>query len=135
MTSGMLVIDHLEDNPLILGNPWLNLDYASISHQRKQVILRKPDVPQYIINSFMEKPKKLVEPELCVMGEVLLDSNPTRQTDLLSTKQVVRLVKRDQLDDAFLMLINEDTSIQEVFSSDDPILANVHFLAISMNLS
>jgi hypothetical protein len=35
------------------------------------------------------------------------------------------LVKRDQLYDAFLMLINEDTSIQEVLSSDDPILAKV----------
>jgi hypothetical protein len=34
-------------------------------------------------------------------------------------------VKRDQLDDAFLMLINEDISIQEVLSSDDPILAQV----------
>jgi hypothetical protein len=37
----------------------------------------------------------------------------------------VNLVKRDQLDDAFLMLINEDTSIQEVSSSDNPILAKV----------
>jgi hypothetical protein len=64
-----------------------------------------------------------MEPELCVMGEVLLDSIPTKQTELLSTKQVVKLVKRDQLDDAFLMLINEDTSIQEVLSSDDPLLA------------
>ena len=65
------------------------------------------------------------EPELCVMGEVLLDSIPTEKSELLSTKQVVKVVKRDQLDDAFLMLINEDTSIQEVLSSDDPILAKV----------
>jgi hypothetical protein len=59
------------------------------------------------------------------MGEVLLDSIATRQTDLVSTKQVVRLVKRDRLDDAFLMLINEDTYIQEVLSSNDHILAKV----------
>jgi hypothetical protein len=37
----------------------------------------------------------------------------------------VKLVKRDQLDDAFLMLIKEDTSIQEVLSNDDPIFAKV----------
>ena len=66
-----------------------------------------------------------MEPELFVMGKVLLDSLATKQTELLSTKQVVKLVKRDQLDDAFLMLINEDTSIQEVLSSDDPILAKI----------
>jgi hypothetical protein len=89
------------------------------------VILRKPDGPQYIITTFIEKAKKQLEPELCVMGEVFLDSIPTKQTELLSTKQVVKLVKRDQLDDAFLMLINEDTSIQEVLPSDDPILAKV----------
>jgi hypothetical protein len=34
-------------------------------------------------------------------------------------------MKRDQLDDVFLMLINEDTSIQEVKSVDDPIFAKV----------
>jgi hypothetical protein len=45
------------------------------------------------------------------MGEVLLDSLVTKQTDLLTTKQVAKLVKKDQLDDAFLMWINEDTSI------------------------
>jgi hypothetical protein len=38
---------------------------------------------------------------------------------------VAKLVKRDQLDDAFLMLINEDTSIQEVVSGEDPILTKV----------
>jgi hypothetical protein len=38
---------------------------------------------------------------------------------------VSKFVKRDQLDDAFLILINEDTSIQEVVSGDDPILAKV----------
>jgi hypothetical protein len=59
------------------------------------------------------------------MGEVLLDSLSTKQTELLGTKEVAKLVKRDQLDDAFLMLINEDTYIQEVLSSDDPILANI----------
>jgi hypothetical protein len=53
----------------------------------------------------MKKTKKKLEPELCVMEEVLLDSIPTKQTELLNTKQVVKLVKRDQLDDAFLMLI------------------------------
>jgi hypothetical protein len=37
----------------------------------------------------------------------------------------VKLVKRDQQDDAFLMLINTDTSIQEVSSSDDPFIAKV----------
>jgi hypothetical protein len=111
-----LVIDYLESYPLVLGNPWLNQHSADISYQRKQVILRKPNGPQYIINSFTGKPKKKVEPELCVMGEVLLDSIHTEHTELLSTKQVVKLVKRDQLDDAFLMSINEDTSIQEVLS-------------------
>ena len=44
-----LVIDHLEGYPLVLGNPWLNQHSADISYQRKQVILRKPDGPQYII--------------------------------------------------------------------------------------
>jgi hypothetical protein len=48
-----LVIDHLEGNPLVLGNPWLNQHYADISYLRKQVILRKPDGPQYIINSII----------------------------------------------------------------------------------
>jgi hypothetical protein len=119
-----LVIDHLEYYPLVLGNPWLNQHSANISYQRKQVILRKPDGPQYIINTFIEKPKKQMEPVLCVMGAVLLDSVPTKQTELLNTKQVVKLVKRDQLDDPFLMLINEDTSIQGL-SDDDPILAKV----------
>ena len=78
------------------------------------MILKKPgpDGQHYIIRTFIEKTKKPLEPELCVMGEVLLDSIPTKQTDFLSTKQVVKLVKRDQLDDAFLMLINEDASIQ-----------------------
>jgi hypothetical protein len=38
---------------------------------------------------------------------------------------VAKLVKRDQLEDAFLMLINEDTSIQEVVSGEDPLLAKV----------
>ena len=108
-----LVIDHLEGYPLVLGNPWLNQHSADISYQRKQVILRKPDGPQYIITSYIA-PKKMKEPELCVMGEVLLDSIHTEQTELLSTKHVVKLVKRDPLDDAFLMLINEDTSIQGV---------------------
>jgi hypothetical protein len=50
------------------------------------------------------------------MGEALLDSIPTKQTELLSTKQVVKLVKRDQLDDAFLILTNEDKSVQEVMT-------------------
>jgi hypothetical protein len=59
------------------------------------------------------------------MGEVLLGSIPTKHTELISAKQVVKLDKRDQLDDAFLMLINKDTSIQEVSSNDDPILAIV----------
>jgi hypothetical protein len=136
-----LVIDHLEDYPLVLGNPWLNKHSADISYQRKQVILRKPgpdgrtdphgqhyiinSISRIIINTFVDRAKKPLEPELCVMQEVLLDSIPTKQTELLSTKQVAKLVKRDQLDDAFLMLINEDTSIQEVSSSDDPILAKV----------
>jgi hypothetical protein len=50
-----LVIDNLEDYPLILGNPWLNLHYADISYQRKQVILRKrgPHGQHYIINTFI----------------------------------------------------------------------------------
>ena len=59
------------------------------------------------------------------MGEVLLDSLVTKQTKLLTTKEVAKLVKRDQLDDAFLMLINEDTLIQGVVSGEDPILAKV----------
>jgi hypothetical protein len=128
-----LVIDHLEDYPLVQGNPWLNKHSADISYQRKQVILRKPDPDgridpdgqHYVINFFVDRGKKPLEPELCVIGEVLLDSIPTKQTELLSTKQVAKLVKRDQFDDAFLMLINEDTYIQEVSSSDDPILAKV----------
>jgi ribosome biogenesis SPOUT family RNA methylase Rps3 len=103
-----LVIDHLEDYPLVLGNPWLNKHSADVSYQRKQVILRKPgpDGQHYIINTFIDRAKKPLEPELCVMGGVLLDSIPTKQTELLGTKQVAKLVKRDQLDDAFLMLIN-----------------------------
>jgi hypothetical protein len=52
-----LVIDHLEDYILVLGNPWLNQHCADISYQRKQLILRKPDGPQFIINYFIEKPK------------------------------------------------------------------------------
>jgi hypothetical protein len=83
-----LVIDHLEDYPLVLGNPWLNKHCADISYQRKQVILRKPgpygridpDGQYYVINTFVDKGKKPLEPELCVMGEVLLDSIPTKQT-------------------------------------------------------
>ena len=31
-----LVIDHLEDYPLVLGNPWLNRHSADISYQRKK---------------------------------------------------------------------------------------------------
>jgi hypothetical protein len=97
------------------------------------VILRKPgpnghidpEGQHYVINSCTGRSKEILEPELFVMGEVLLDSLATKQTLLLTTKQVVKLVKRDQLDDAFLMLINEDKSIQEVLSSDDPILANI----------
>jgi hypothetical protein len=38
---------------------------------------------------------------------------------------VAKLVKKDQLDDAFLMLINEDTLIQGILSGEDPILAKV----------
>jgi hypothetical protein len=122
-----LVIDHLEDYPLFVGNPWLTRHSADISYQRKQVILRKqgPDGQHNIINTFIDKTKKPLESEFCVMGEVLLDSISTMQTELLSTKQVVKLVQRDQLQDAFLMLINEDTYIQEASSSDDPILAKV----------
>jgi hypothetical protein len=97
------------------------------------VILRKPgldgridpDGQHYVINSCVGRNKETLEPELFVMGEVLLDSLPTKQTELLITQQVAKLVKRDQLDDAFLMLINEDTSIKEVSSSDDPILAKI----------
>jgi hypothetical protein len=81
-----LVIDHLENYSLVLGNPWLNQRSADISYQTKQVILRKLAEPQYIIHTFIEKPKKQMEPELCVIGEVLLDSIPTKQTELLSTK-------------------------------------------------
>jgi hypothetical protein len=81
-----LVIDHLEDYTLILGNPWLHQHCDVIYYQRKYVILKKPDGPQYIMNYFIEKPKRLVEPELCVMGEVLLDSISTSQTEVLSTK-------------------------------------------------
>ena len=108
-----LVIDHLEDYPFILGNPWLSKHCDDISYQRKQVILRKPgpDGQHYIINTFIDRAKQPLEPELCVMGEVLLDSIPTKQTELLSTKQVAKLVKRYQLDDAFLMLINDETTI------------------------
>jgi hypothetical protein len=51
--------------------------------------MRKPDGPQYIINTFIEKTKKQVEPELCVMGKVLIDSIPIKQTELLRTKRVV----------------------------------------------
>jgi hypothetical protein len=64
-----LVIDHLEDCPLVLGNPWLDKHSADISYQTKKVILRQPDGPQYNINYLFEKPTKSVEPELCVMGE------------------------------------------------------------------
>jgi hypothetical protein len=92
-----LFIDHLEGYPLVLGNPWLNQHCADISYQRKQVIFRKPDGPQYSINSFIGKPKKKVEPELCAMGEVLLDSLSTNHTELLSTKQVAKLVTLYQL--------------------------------------
>jgi hypothetical protein len=60
-----------------------------MSYLRKQVIQRKPNGPQYIINTFIEKTKKELEPELCVMGQVLLDSIPIKQTELLRTKQVV----------------------------------------------
>ncbi len=47
-------------------------------------------LPQY------NAPKKMMEPELCVLGEVFLDSIPTEKSELLSTKQVMKLVKRDQ---------------------------------------
>jgi hypothetical protein len=42
-----LVIDHLEDYPLVLGNPWLNRHSADSSYQRKPV----PDGQYYIINT------------------------------------------------------------------------------------
>jgi hypothetical protein len=58
-----LVIDHLEDYPLVLGNPWLNQHGTDISYQRNQVILMKPDGPEYINKSFIEKPKKQMESE------------------------------------------------------------------------
>ena len=111
-----LVIDHLEDYPLVLGNPWLNRHNADISYQRKQVILRRPgpngtmdpNGQHYVINSCSDQSKD-VPPELFAMGEILLDSLETKQTELLTTKELAKLVKRDQLDDAFLMLINEDT--------------------------
>jgi hypothetical protein len=104
-----LVIDHLEDYPLVLGNPWLNRHNADISYQRKQVILRRPgpngsidpEGQHYVINSCSGKSKEIVEPELFAMGEVLLDSLVTKQTELLTTKQVAKLVKRDQLEDSF----------------------------------
>jgi hypothetical protein len=91
-----LVIDHLEDYPLVLGNPWLNWHSADISYQRKQVILRKPGPngridpkgQHYVINSCVGRSKEPLEPELFVMGEVLLDSLFTKLTELLSTKQV-----------------------------------------------
>jgi hypothetical protein len=65
-----LVIDHLEDYPLVMGNPWLNWHIADISYQRQQVILRKPgpDGQHYIINTFIDKTQKPLEPELCVVG-------------------------------------------------------------------
>ena len=58
--------------------------------------------------------KKILEPELFAMGEVLLDSLVTEQTELLTTKQVAKSVKQDQLDDAFLMIdhINTRNSIR-----------------------
>jgi hypothetical protein len=82
-----LVIDHLEDYPLVLGNPWLNWHSADISYQRKQVILGRPgpngsidpNGQHYVINSCSGQSKE-VEPELFAMGEVLLDSLVTKQT-------------------------------------------------------
>ena len=83
-----------------------------------------PNGQHYVINSCSGQSKD-VQPELFAMGEILLDSLETKQTELLTTKELAKLVKRDQLDDVFLMLINEDTSIQEVVSGEDPILAKV----------
>ena len=110
-----LVVEKLAGYPLILGNPWLLDNNADMSFLRKQVVLQKPNGQQICLNAIQ---KKTTESEnyLGLLGEGHLYKMGTYNStvNLLSTKKVVRMIKKDQLTDAFLLLVQEDNSLHEI---------------------
>jgi hypothetical protein len=115
-----LVVDKLAGYPLILGNPWLLENNADMSFLRKQVVLQKPNGQQICLNSVQKKTSVESENYLGLLGEGHLYKMGTYNStvNLLSTKKVVRLIKKDQLSDAFLLLVQEDNTLQDIPDHD-----------------
>jgi hypothetical protein len=98
-----LVVGKLPDYPLILGNPWLTSHRADLSSLRKQIVLKRPDGKQICLNAITSKPQSIseTEPYLGILGdEPVLET--TSDMNLLSTKKVVRMIKRDLLAGIFV---------------------------------
>jgi hypothetical protein len=126
-----VVVDKLSVYPLILGNPWLTKHHADLSFLRKQIVLKRLVGRQICLNAMTSKPQSITEtePYLGILGdEPVLET--TSDMSLLSTKEVVHMIKRDLLADAFLLLIQHDDSLKGISengnferadgTSDDP---------------
>jgi hypothetical protein len=98
-----------------LGNPWLTSHHADLSFLRKQIVLKIPDGRQRCLNAMTSKPQYVseTEPYLVTLGdEPVLET--TSDMSLFSTKKAVRMIKRDLLADAFLVLIQHDESLKGI---------------------
>jgi hypothetical protein len=75
--------------------------------------LKRPDGKQICLNAMTSKPQSVseTEPYLGILGdESVLET--TSDMLLLSTKKVVRMIKRDLFADAFLLMIQHDDSLK-----------------------
>jgi hypothetical protein len=91
---------------------------ADMSFPRKQVVLQKPDGKQICLNAFVHKTQTATQiyTFLSISGDApLLES--TSAIYLLSTKKVVRLIQKDLMADAFLLLVQQDDSLQDILEN------------------
>ena len=77
-----LVLDNLDDYPLILGCPWLSHHVAEILFSRKQVVLRKTNGQFVAINTLEIPLPDLEESQLSMLGN---DETLTSVCSLLSS--------------------------------------------------
>jgi hypothetical protein len=77
--------------------------------------LKRPDGQQISLNAMTSKPHSVskTEPYLGILGDEH-ELETTSDMSLISTKKLVRMIKRDLLVDAFLLLIQHDDSLKGI---------------------
>jgi hypothetical protein len=118
-----LVLDNLADYPLILGCPWLSHHVAEISFSRKQVVLRKTNGQYVAINTLDTRQPDLEESQLLMLGD---SPSLPLVCSLLYISKVVHMSKRGQIKDAFLFLLQPNsTDLVDINEEDNDVYSKL----------